>query len=88
MLAKATGRSVGIHAAVGESKAPAVLVASTSECSPAECSGLTQGRRDVVIIAAVPSAFQEQAYLEAGAAGYVPMSIDVGPLVELLQALL
>lgn len=88
VLADATGRAVGIHPVVGNSPAPAVLVAATSECSPDECFGLKQDNRDVIILAAVPSPFQEQAYLKAGAAGYLPMSIDVGPLVELLRALL
>jgi hypothetical protein len=64
-----------------------ILVAATSECSPGECAGLRLDGRDVVIIAAVPGTFQKAQYESAGARAYLPMAIDLGPLVETLRGL-
>jgi hypothetical protein len=87
-LAAATGRRVDIVddlLPALESSGP--LVTSTTQCSPVECAGMTDAGRRVIILAAVPSAFQEELYGKAGASAYLPMSLDLGPLVEAIGRL-
>jgi hypothetical protein len=57
------------------------LVTSTTQCSPAECAGIAEAGGQVIVLAAVPSDFQKQLYESAGAAAYLPMALDLAPLV-------
>jgi len=86
-LEAATNRRVRQLCGLFESTAPALLLVTTSACSPAECAGLTKLGRTVIILAPWSSAFQEQQYLEAGAAGYFVMSFDLTPLATLIREL-
>lgn len=82
-LAAATGREVEIIPDLPTGlKAPGVLVTSTTQCSPAECAGISETGHQVIVLAAVPSAFQKQLYESAGAVAYLPMSLDLAPLIE------
>ncbi|MGE5594884.1 MAG: hypothetical protein ACM3S1_02475 [Hyphomicrobiales bacterium] len=58
-----------------------VVVAPTRDVSPAYCTDLVAAGSIVVILAAVPREHERMAYLRAGAAAYVPMSLDPGSLV-------
>ncbi|MEO8540381.1 MAG: hypothetical protein ABI577_11625, partial [bacterium] len=64
-----------------------ILVTTTSHCSPDECAGLAHAGIAVIVLAALPSSFQERAYRGAGAIAYLEMSIDVGPLTHVLSSL-
>jgi hypothetical protein len=62
-----------------------LLVASTSRCSTAECAALSQNGIPVIVLAALPSTFESQAFTTAGAVGYLHMGGDSAPLKELVQ---
>lgn len=64
-----------------------IVVTTTTECSPDECAGLTQSGVAVIVLAALPSNFQERSYREAGAADYLAMNLDMGPLAGAVQSL-
>ena len=81
-------RAVTVLQSITETTPPAVVVTTTSECSADECAGLTQSGVDVVVLAALPSSFQETTYREAGAAHYLPMSLDIAPLALALAVLI
>jgi len=86
-LDRALGGPITILDSADQSHDGAVLVATTSECSPDECAGLGLAGRQVVILAALPSEFQRRMYLDAGASGYLPMAIDTRPLIEAIRQL-
>lgn len=81
------GQTVGILHAVTEIVAPGIVVTTTSECSPDECAGLTHSGVDVIVLAALPSSFQEESYRNAGASHYLPMNLDIEPLTLALLGL-
>lgn len=81
-------RAVTVLQSITETCPPAVVVATTSECSADECAGLTQAGVDVVVLAALPSTFQENSYRQAGARHYLPMSLDIAPLALALAVLI
>lgn len=81
------GCGVTILQGIGETAPQEIVVTTTTECSPDECAGLTQSGVAVVVLAALPSNYQERSYREAGAADYLAMSLDMGPLAGALQSL-
>lgn len=63
-----------------------VVVAGNPSCTPGEAALLVaQGWRVVVVASAVMSA-SEQAYRAAGVSGYLPMDLDLSPLLEAIRA--
>lgn len=85
-LAAATGRDVAVvDNLLTALDAPGLLVTSTTQCSPAECAGIAEVGHQVIVLAAVPSAFQKQVYENAGASAYLPMSLDLEPLTEAIS---
>lgn len=64
-----------------------LVITTTTACSPDECAGLTHSGVAVVVLAALPSDFQERNYRLAGAAGYLAMNLDTEPLAEIVQGL-
>ena len=80
--------AVTVLHSITETTPPAVVVTTTSACSADECAGLTQSGVDVVVLAALPSTFQEDTYRQAGAAHYLPMSMDIAPLALALAVLI
>ena len=86
-LGDTLGRAVTILRAANETTPREIVVTTTSACSPDECAGLTQSGVLVVVLAALPSNFQEQNYRSAGAADYLPMTLDIGPLSEAVLSL-
>ncbi len=86
-LGSVLGRAVTVLCSLRDTLAPSILVTTTSQCSADECAGLAESGVSVVILAALPSSFQEQSYLSAGAAHYLPMNLDIEPLADALSAL-
>lgn len=81
------GRAVTVLKGLWETGPAEIVVTTTTECSPDECAGLAQSGVAVVVLAALPSHFQERSYRDAGAADYLAMSLDMGPLEGALQSL-
>ncbi len=65
-----------------------VVVATSPACRPEECAELVDRGASVVVLAPVPSAAEEERYLSAGAAAYLPMLINLTPLYSAVAALL
>lgn len=86
-LGDTLGRAVTVLDAASQTLAREVVVTTTSACSPDECAGLAQSGVSVVVLAALPSNFQEQNYRSAGAADYLPMTLDIGPLADAVLSL-
>jgi DNA-binding NarL/FixJ family response regulator len=84
-LSRLSRRTVRAIQNLFQSQESAVLLAASSQCSPAECEELTRSGRKVIVLAALPSDEQRSAYLAAGAAGYLPMAVDTRPLLDLID---
>jgi len=65
-----------------------VVVATSPACKPEECAELVSRGASVVVLAPVPTASEEERYRSAGAAAYLPMVINLGPLYAAVAALL
>ncbi len=87
-LEHALGRAVRVLKGLCESNPHEVVITTTSACSPDECAGLSQSGNAVVVLAALPSSFQEQHYRKAGAAHYLAMSLDIAPLAAAVLSLI
>lgn len=78
-------RIVVVDDLVQSVRACGTLVTSTTQCSPAECAGLAEAGMHVIVLAAVPSEFQKGLYESAGAAAYLPMTLDLAPLIAAIK---
>ena len=54
----------------------AIVITTAADCSPVECGDLTRRAGAVIVLAPIPSPAAERTYLAAGAAAYLPMSLD------------
>lgn len=63
-------------------RASDILVIPAAELSPPGCQDLVDEGFHVIVLAAVPRPVDEQSYRAAGAADYIPMTIDPAPLVD------
>ncbi len=72
---------------LGEAPAGAIVVATPSVVGAEECRALAARGIHVVILCPIPRPSDREAYLEAGAAAYVPMSVDGRELYEALRAI-
>lgn len=70
----------------GDVTSGSVVITTTMDCSAGGCAALTGNGATVVILASFPGAFEQAAYLRAGAAAYLLMSVDAA-LVDLLGSL-
>lgn len=86
-LAAAIGRPVSVVDSLPRSGyIPHILVTSTTQCSPVECHGVVEEGTQVIVLAAVPSSFQKGLYEKAGASAYLPMTLDLEPLLEAITS--
>jgi len=53
-----------------------IVVTPASDCDVERCVKLAAHGFMVIILAAIPRAFDEERYLRAGAAAYIPMAVD------------
>ena len=53
-----------------------IVVTPASECEIERCAKLAARGLTVIILAAIPRPLEQERYLRAGAAAYVPMTID------------
>ncbi len=72
-------------AAVGGAAAGDVVVAPTAELSVSDCARLARDGVRVVVLAPIPRLIEERSYSAAGARGYLPMTVDTGPLIEAVK---
>jgi DNA-binding NarL/FixJ family response regulator len=64
----------------------AVVVSTPRDCGLTRCNEFAQLGRSVVILAPVPRTTEATAYLQAGAAAYLPMDPNTGALVRAVAA--
>jgi DNA-binding NarL/FixJ family response regulator len=62
-----------------------IVVVPASECSPGACRDLVARGHSVIVLAAVLRDNDRERYLAAGAAAYVPMTVDSEQLLEALR---
>jgi hypothetical protein len=65
-----------------------VLLTTSADCDIAACTALASGGIQVVVLAVRPGAAEQARYVAAGARAYLPMELDVTPLIETLEGLL
>ncbi len=71
-----------------EAEGPGVVVATAGICSAEACRRLSERRLQVIILAALPRVTERDAYKAAGAADYLAMATNLGPLQDAIaQAL-
>lgn len=87
-LAGVNDTPVSILARLEDASPPGVVLTTAADCSAAACSRLVEAGLDVVVLVVLPSSLDESSYRRAGAAGYLPMGVDLGPLRTMLRALL
>lgn len=63
------------------------MVIPSAELTPGRCRELAAEGPEIVILAAFPRQIDQSSYTAAGAAAYVPMSVDAGPLIEAIRRL-
>jgi len=64
-----------------------VVVAGNPSCTPGEAAALVaHGWRVVVVVASAVTSGSEQAYRAAGVSGYLPMDLDLSPLLEAIRS--
>lgn len=73
----------------GGRTAPGDVVVMTCDSGAVErCADLTRHDVRVILVAAIPSEEEEAAFRRAGAEGYLPMSLDLHPLLDAVAAAL
>ncbi|MBI5948768.1 MAG: hypothetical protein HY875_11580 [Chloroflexi bacterium] len=65
-----------------------VVVAASTSLTPEECAELAGQGKPVIVLAPLPTKSERNRYLSAGARGYLPMSLDLIPLVVLIESVL
>ena len=63
-----------------------VVVATVADCPVSAVPALARAGVRLVILAAVPNHLQADRYREAGAVAYLPMDIDLRPLVDAIHS--
>jgi L-aminopeptidase/D-esterase-like protein len=64
-----------------------LVIAPSSDCTPARCEELAHAAAKVIILAALPRADEEQRYSVAGASAYIPMTLDGDLLMKTVDRL-
>ena len=59
-----------------------IVVVPAAELTLSHCRGLVQEGLRVVVLAAFPRQIDQESYIDAGAAAYLPMTTDPAPLLE------
>ncbi|MGH2633713.1 MAG: hypothetical protein ACRDG3_09915 [Tepidiformaceae bacterium] len=62
-----------------------VIVSPAADLSIDDCARLSGRGVHVIILAPLPRPAEEERYAQAGAAGYLPMAVDTGPLVTAIE---
>jgi hypothetical protein len=84
-LGLALGRDLHVAAGLPPPGAPnTIVVADSRAVSTEQCDRLARAGHPVVVIAAIPRDDDRTGYLRAGARAYLPMALDVLPLIGVL----
>jgi hypothetical protein len=88
-LSRLLGGSAQVQADLPTDELPgAVVITSDTVCSPQECTSLMNRGADVIVLAALPRPTKRSEYLSAGVRAYLPMVLDLGPLLLAITATL
>lgn len=79
-------RAPGLLLREDEPGAAEVIVAPVADCPPSRCAMLTSAGARVIILAPVPRETERLQYGLAGAAAYLPMGGDAGPLLAAIRS--
>jgi DNA-binding response OmpR family regulator len=85
-LGQLTGAEV--HPGAARLPADAVVITAASSCALSQCTSLARRGTSVVVLAELPTTADRSRYLAAGAAAYLPMAVDLSPLVAVVTGLL
>lgn len=64
-----------------------MVITPVADCPLERCSELARSGVRVIILAPIPRESERQQYLDAGASGYVPMTIDSNDLIAAIRIL-
>src|SRR5690242_10329401 len=86
-LQRGTPYRVVVGSPSASSVVPAIVLASAVDLSPAECLGLYSAGFSPVVLAPIPSDWQQRSYHQAHAI-YLAMNPDAAELIQALAALI
>ena len=70
---------------LGAAESGDMVITPVADCPPERCTELARAGIRVIVLAPIPRDAERQQYLDAGASGYVPMTIDSNDLIAAIR---